>query len=366
MSLDISPEERDLLTLHLIPGLGPRLTAALLNRFGTAGSVLGATVSELIEVPHIGQKLAHDLRNAMQQVEVTSELALIDKYRVHLLILGKDGYPDWLAQIHDPPHLLYVRGDCRASDQNAVAIVGSRHATSYGRRITQKLAEGLVKAGYVVVSGLARGIDGVAHRAALSAGGRTVAVLAGGLSKIYPPEHADLAEQIETAGALVTEASMATAPMAGMFPARNRLISGLSRGVVVVEAALQSGALITARHAAEQGRSVFAVPGPVDSAASGGTLRLIRDGATLVRSVDDIVEALEGVSTSSHKVQAQEPLGMDQYQRQVWELLAEQPRHGDEIVQALQWPAAKVSTTLLSLEMKRAIRRLPGNRFERI
>jgi DNA processing protein len=365
MGLTVSELHRDLLRLHLVPGLGPRLTAALLERFGSARQVLRAQEEELCEVPHIGQKLAHDLQQAFLVVDLGPELELIERYRVQLLALGTEAYPLALAQIPDAPHLLYVRGTYQAADANAVAIVGSRHGTSYGRRVAERLTKDLVRAGFTIVSGLARGIDGAAHRTALQSGGRTIAVLAGGLSRIYPPEHAELAEEIEKSGALFSEAAMGMEPLAGMFPARNRLISGLSRGVVIVEAAERSGALITARHAAEQGRSVFAVPGPVDSPASGGTLRLLREGATLVRSAADIVEDLDGVAPAAPTSTAAMPADLDEDQRRVWECLAGQPRHTDEIVQSLSWTAARAAGVLLALEMKRAVRRLPGNRYER-
>jgi DNA processing protein len=216
-----------------------------------------------------------------------------------------------------------------------------------------------------VPSGLARGIDGVAHRAALQAGGRTVAVLAGGLSRIYPPEHAGLAKEVEAAGALLTESTMAQEPLAPLFPARNRLISGLCRGVVIVEAAERSGALITASHAGEQGRSVMAVPGPADSEMSGGTNELIRKGAVLVRGPEDVREELEGVSAASVPPPSQEPPPeLDETQRRVWELLREQPRHLDEIVQRLGLPVPQVAGLLMTMELKKAVRRLPGNRYE--
>src|SRR5205085_6693951 len=194
------------------------------------------------------------------------------------------------------PHLLYIRGTLTAQDAKAIAVVGSRHCSSYGKRMAERLAGGLARAGYTIVSGLARGIDGAAHHAALEAGGRTIAVLAGGLSSIYPPEHAKLAEDIERSGAVLTESSMEQQPLPNTFPVRNRIISGLSRAVVLVEAAQRSGALITATHAADQGRSVLAVPGPVDADASGGTNELIRKGAVLCRGVEDVLEEIHGVS----------------------------------------------------------------------
>src|SRR5260370_12671764 len=268
MSMEISQEQLELLSLHLIPGLGPKLTGSLLERFGSAAHVLQADAGQLSEVPHIGPNLASKLRQAMNQVDVQAELARMREKGVSLLPLGAPPYPAVLATISDPPGLLYIRGNLEPRDQQAVAIVGSRHCTGYGRRVAERLAGELARAGYTIVSGLARGIDAMAHRGALQAGRRTLAVLAGGLSKIYPPEHADLAQEVCAGGALLTESAMLMEPMAGMFPARNRIISGLARAVVVVEAADKSGALITASHAAEQSREAFAIPGPGDSPAS--------------------------------------------------------------------------------------------------
>lgn len=223
---------------------------------------------------------------------------------------------------------------------------------------------GLARSSDLSARGLARGIDGAAHRGALAAGGRTVAVLAGGLSKIYPPEHADLAGEVQTAGALLTEATMMQQPLPDMFPARNRIISGMSRGVIIVEAAEKSGALITARHALEQGRDVFAVPGPIDSPASAGCLGLLRDGAKLVRGIDDVLEELGGIAAETAAGNV-EPPGMDDHQRRIWEKLAEGTKHLDELAQQLGIAVPPLSTALMMLEMKKAVRRLPGNRYER-
>jgi DNA processing protein len=243
--------------------------------------------------------------------------------------------------------------------------------------MAERLAAGLARAGVTVVSGLARGIDGAAHRAALEAGGRTVAVLAGGLSRIYPPEHAGLAGEICAGrGALVSETPMAMDPLPGMFPARNRIISGLSRGVVVVEADEKSGALITATHALEQGREVFAVPGPADSPTSAGCLRMIRDGARLVRSAEDILEDLTGVAPPTEPAGASAgpaaaprpagpPPGLDDEQRRVWDSLGDRPRFADELTRELGLPVGELARVLMSLEMKKVIRRLPGNQYER-
>jgi DNA processing protein len=374
VSPPVSAEARALLALHLVPGLGPRLTAALLERFGSAEAVLRAGVEELRQVPYLGEAVARAVHQAAAQADVDAELEMMDRHDVYLRVLGTPDYPASLASIATPPHLLYVRGTIEARDANAVAVVGSRHGTAYGRRVAERLAADLVRAGMTVISGLARGIDGCAHRGALQAGGRTLAVLAGGLARVYPPEHKELAEQVAAAGALLSEAAMAMEPLAGMFPARNRIISGLSRAVVVVEAAEKSGALITASHAADQGRPVFAVPGPIDSPASGGTHALIRQGAVLCRGVEDVLEELEGIpapvppgaeAAAAPPAPAGPPPGLDAEQRRVWELLAEGPRHVDELVQRLGLGVSQVSGMLLLMEMKKAVRRLPGNRYER-
>jgi DNA processing protein len=370
----VSAEQRDLLLLHLVPGLGQRRTARLLERFGSARAILQATVTRLTEV--VGEKLSTGIDETRRSTALDDELRRLGQHGVRLLTLGTPDYPELLSHLSDPPHLLYVRGTLEPRDGKAVAVVGSRHCTSYGQRATEHLAAGLVGAGYTIVSGLARGIDGIAHRSALQAGGRTLAVLAGGLSRIYPPEHAALAKEVESRGALLSEASMNMDPLPGTFHARNRLISGLSLAVIVVEASDKSGALITVRHALEQGRSVCAVPGPIDSPASAGTNDLIRQGAVLVRGVEDVLEELGGLSVvaaSSREPRAPTvapaptapPPELDATQRRIWECLGAQPRHFDEMVQQLGLSVPELTTTLMLLEMKRVLRRLPGNRYER-
>lgn len=368
----ISPAMEDILALSLVPNLGPRLTAALTKHFGSAAAIRKATASQLRQVPQIGDKLAEQFAAALRSVNVAREIELIQKHGVGLLALGDPGYPAALATIGNAPPLLYYRGKLTDADTRAVGIVGSRQCTAYGRRMAERIATGLARAGWTVVSGLARGIDGVAHRAALAAGGRTIAVLAGGLSEIYPPEHADLAREIESAGCILTETPMTVEPLPGMFPARNRIISALSRGVVVVEAPERSGALITATHAVEQGREVFAVPGNADSDGSQGTLKLIRQGARLVRSADDILEDLAGISppvsaatTEAPKAPPLEPPQLDDTQRNVWQQLAGGSRHIDDLVRATGIDVAKLNGILMMLEMKKVVRRLPGNVYER-
>lgn len=374
MAILVPEAVRDLLTLSLVPGVGPRLTAALLERFGSVAAALRATIAEVSAIPYITPRLAESIQQAVQRSDATAELERIERHGVRLISLGSPEYPPPLANISDPPYLLYIRGTVNAADANAVALVGSRHCTDYGRRISARLSAGLVRAGVTVISGLARGIDGAAHRAALEAGGRTLAVLAGGLSRIYPPEHADLARDIEASGALLTEAKMDQEPLAGLFPVRNRIISGLSKVIVLVEAAEKSGALITASHAADQGRTVMAVPGSVEAASSGGTNELIRKGAVLCRGVEDILEELHGVSAmaiaeknaapAAPPAPSGPPPGLDDNQRRIWELLTE-ACHLDQLVQRLGLAVPQVSGALMMMEMKKVVRRLPGNRYER-
>jgi DNA processing protein len=377
MSAGPSPSDdvRDHLALALVPGLGPRLTAACLAHFGSPRAILTATAAQFLQVPLVGEKLAAQFAEAVRTINVEAELALLEKHGVLAVPYGSPDYPARLAAVPGPPSLLYFKGALRPEDANAIAIVGSRTCTGYGKRVAALFAGGLVRAGWTVVSGLARGIDGAAHRGVLDAGGRTVAVLAGGLSRIYPPEHADLAAEVTAHGALISETPMTVDPQPGMFPARNRIISGLCRAVVIVEANERSGALITATHAAEQGREVFAVPGPVDSPASAGCLELIRKGARLVRSVDDILDDVRGIAPpdppAGKTVRSVLPVtptapppNLDPVQQKVWDAL-EGAKHADDLARETGLSAGELSTLLMKLELKKVIRRLPGNTFER-
>lgn len=367
---------RDHLALALVPGLGPKLTAALLDRFGSAAAARQATAAQLRTVPHIGDKTAAEMAAALRAVDIRRELELIESFGVTPVPLGSPGYPAPLVPLSTAPPLLYSRGAWTDADANAVGIVGSRSCTGYGKRVAAEIARGLARAGVTVVSGLARGIDGAAHRGALEGGGRTIAVLAGGLSSIYPPEHTELADQVAAAGALVTETPMTVAPQPGMFPARNRIISGLSRGVVVVEANIKSGALITVDHALEQGKEVFAVPGPTDSHASAGCLELIRKGARLVRNAADILDDLAGIAAPDWKPRAAPqptlfaeerapaPQNLEPGQQAVWDQLASK-RHADELARDTGLGAGELAKALMQLELKRLVKRLPGNFYER-
>jgi DNA processing protein len=327
-------------------------------------------MSRLRVVPGIGVKLAERIVAARLECNVDHELAECDRLGVRLLTAGSAEYPRLLKTIDGPPSLLYVRGELMPRDALAIALVGSRHCTHYGLRTAERLAGSLARIGFTVVSGLARGIDGAAHRGAISAGGRTIAVLASGVGNIYPPEHVDLANRILQSGALISEMPTSFEPMAGLFPQRNRIISGMSLGVVVVEAAQRSGALITARHAKEQNREVLAVPGPVDSLASRGCHALLRDGATLVESADDVLDALgplmeEIRPTSDTTLRHPLELTLNEVERGLLNLIGGDAIAADELVARSQLTAPQILATLSVLEMRRLIRRLPGNVYAR-
>ena len=363
--------DRDILDhvrLSCVPGIGGKLRRMLLDRFGSPQAVFAASPKEITAVGRIGPKLAGTIA-ALANGPVADEVLDICRRRgVQLLVEGSDGYPAILSRIDDPPGLLFVRGELRPCDALAVSIVGARHATAYGKRVASQLA-----------SGLARGIDAAAHRGAIDAGGRTIAVLGTGVLNIYPPEHADLATEVIGHGAVVSEALPLAEPHPGAFPPRNRIISGLALGTVVVEAADRSGALITARLAGEQGREVFAVPGQVDCRMARGCHRLIRDGAKLVESVDDVLEELgplfeTTVTADGREVKSPAELQIGDIERTVLDAVdAHMKRAGgratvevDGLVAATGLAASQVLSTIGVLEMRRILRRLPGSRVERV
>ena len=358
------------LRLALVPGIGPRLSVLLLERFGTPAAVLTAAPSELRDVPGIGTKLSQAIARAPSREDAEAELERCRQAGIVVLTPTAAGYPRLLREIHDPPAVLFARGAVEPRDSLAVAIVGSRHATQYGVAQAERLAGSLARAGLTIVSGLARGIDAAAHRGALAAGGRTIAVLGSGLANIYPPEHVQLADEVAAAGAMLSESPPRTQPMSGAFPQRNRLISGLSLGVIVVEASAQSGALITARHAAEQGRDIFAVPGRVDSRVSHGCHRLIRDGAKLVETADDVLEELgplvEATSDAAgQSVHHPAELLLNDVERQVLSAVTSDATTIDQVVSSSGLPTPQVLATLSVLEMRRLVRRISGNRVAR-
>lgn len=356
--------------LNLVDGVGPRLWQELCTAFGSPAAVLARSAEELRQVRGIGPKVASAILQAPSVADVHNELAHCRQLGVSVLHRQARDYPRRLAEIHDPPGVLYVRGDLTPSDELAVAIVGSRQCTSYGVQQAERIAAGLARAGVTVISGLARGIDAAAHRGALQGGGRTLAVCATGLATVYPPEHAPLADQIAQQGALLCESPLRQAPLPGLFPQRNRIISGLSVAVVVIEARRGSGALHTARHASEQNRDLFVLPGRVDSEASAGCLDLLRDGAQLIRGVDDILEELgpltRPVATPAGQVVHQPvELTLNDLEKAVLGLVQAEATPIDDVLRGAGLEPSRVLSTLTLLEMRRLVKRLPGNHVVR-
>ncbi len=364
--MDTGDDERlALLRLGLVPGVGPRVASDLLNHFGSAQAVFRATGPELLAVDSVKPKVSAAITAARTSGEAETELEECRRRGIGLIIRGDAAYSSLLTETHDPPALLYCRGEVLPQDSIAVAIVGSRHCTLYGRQMAEKLAGGLARAGVTIISGLARGIDAHAHKGALDAGGRTLAICAPGLNTIYPPEHADLAVQISKQGALLSESPLAREPRPGLFPQRNRIISGLSLGVIIVEAGRRSGALHTARHAMEQGRDVFAVPGRIDSLPSQGCHDLIRDGVPLIRGVDDVLEALAPLMKPVRRetgevVQSPRELLLNEIETLVLNKVTHDPQHVDSLLPIDGLEPSQLLATLTILEMKRLVRRLPG------
>ena len=363
------------LQLNLVPGLGPRTTAVLLDHLGSAEAILEADPERLLRVPGVGPQLVRSIRAHRDLSTARRESARCRAANVDLLLSSDAGYPCRLREVDDPPHLLYCRGQLDPADQWSIAVVGARHCTSYGRRQAESLAAGLAQHGWTIVSGLARGIDAAAHRASLEAGGRTLAVLASGVVHIYPPEHRDLADAVTEQGGLLSEMSTLQKPVAGLFPQRNRIISGLSLAVIIVEAGERSGSLHTARHALEQGRDVFAVPGRVDSWASAGCHALIRDGVVLVRDLTDVLESLSPVgsqigSSPSCNTSPSEPdqppvSGLSAAEHELLSIVPACPTSMDQIVRLSGWDTARVLSILTQLEVQQLIERLPGSTVRR-
>lgn len=358
------------LRLSLVSGVGPLLRKALLERFVTPAAVLAAGKNELQSVQGIGPITAARIVAAKDEINAELELQIAAEHGIDVLTEASDDYPRPLRTIHDPPGVLFRRGEPNAQDELAVAIVGTRHATRYGIAQAERLAASLARTGFTVVSGLARGIDAAAHRGALAAGGRTIAVLASGLLEIYPPEHQKLADEVAAGGYIVSESPPRMIPLSGAFPQRNRIISGLSVGTIVVEAAERSGALITARHAYEQGREVFAVPGPIDSRLSRGCHALIKDGAKLVESIDDVLAELgplaENIQRDDGTLLTQPAeLLLNDIEQQVLNTIDGAATSIDDIAKTSGLPIHRVLSTISVLEMRRLVRRVSGTQVAR-
>ncbi|MBI2877401.1 MAG: DNA-protecting protein DprA [Candidatus Tectomicrobia bacterium] len=356
--------------LSLIPRVGRVLFKRLVDRFGSPKSVLSAPWGQLAQVEGIGEKTAREIAAFDWERDLERELDQIEKRQISLITLPDPTYPSPLRTIPDPPPLLYVQGTWEESDALAIALVGSRSPTSYGKLMAERLSQGLAELGIVVVSGLARGIDTYAHRGTLAAGGRTLAVLGCGLGVTYPPESGPLREEIRRAGAVLSEFPLFTKPERLNFPVRNRLISGLSLGTLVVEAAAQSGALITAHFALDQGREVFAVPGPAYSPKSKGTHRLIKLGAKLVEGVEDILEELppeflKGLRDRLIPQEERRPPELSPEEASIVQAIPEEGGHIDLIIRNSQLLPSQVSGILVMLELKGLVKQLPGKVFLR-
>jgi DNA processing protein len=354
--------------LNLTPDVGPITFARLMERFGEPEQILKANLFELMSVERVGETVAARILAGVSEQQVDEELAAAEKHHARIVSFGDEDYPKNLRNIPDPPLVLYVRGGLKPEDALAIGMVGTRQASFYGKKQARRIAAGLAGCGFTVVSGMARGIDTECHEGALEAGGRTIAVLGTGLGVIYPPENADLYMRIAEKGAVVSEFPMARQAAEGTFPRRNRIISGLSLGVVVVEAGTKSGALITARHAGEQNREVFAVPGMVDSPGSAGCHALIRDGAHLVGGPADVIEALgplpESVKTEGlGEVSRPQALTLNDRERLVYSQLDDAGATPDELADRTGLSISELNGTLTVLEMRRLVRRLPGPRF---
>lgn len=358
------------LTLYFTPGLGAVGCKNLVDWFGSPGRALKASSQELSEVRGLRIKSFDGLGGAEIRQEAETELRRAQKLGLAIICPDDREYPEWLRHIPNQPVILYIKGDPAALAEPGISIVGSRAASSYGLRMAETLAGQLAAHGITVISGLAQGIDSAAHRGALKAGGRTVGVLGCGLDLVYPPENRALFDIIPTQGALVSEYPLGTKPDGFRFPARNRIISGLSRGVVVVEATLKSGSLITANLALEQGREVFAVPGRADSLKSAGCHHLLQQGAKLVMSTADILGEFVADQSRHPATDAKCPAatppvaGLSDVERSIMAGLEIYPRNIDEVINACGLPVELVNEILLMLEIKGYCEVLPGRQYQ--
>ena len=361
-----------LIAINMIEGIGPVRARSLLEHFGDASRILSASRPELLRVRSIGEDIAERIAHWENSVDLTGELQRITDFGCRILIQSDEQYPALLREIYDPPLVLYVRGELTAKDKNAVAMVGSRMTTHYGIETARKLAYQLAYTGVTVVSGGARGIDTAAHQGALSAKGRTIAILGTGINLIWPPENAALFERIAAHGAVMTQFPFNRPADKQSFPIRNRIVAGMTLGTVVVEANLTSGSLITANFATEYGRQIFAVPGRIDSPRSKGCHDLIKKGAKLCESAEDILSEFEYLFPTSNQPPSPGETGvlpaleLGENERKVLATVKEEAETSiDEIIRASGLPASAVSVALFSLEMKRLVKQLPGKLFVR-
>ena len=354
------------LGLSSIPGVGRVTFRKLTNQFGSPERALAASSDELHAISGLSDKVINELCSSSWRTFAEQEYERAVQAGVNIVLFDDPAYPDRLRHIPDAPLYLYVKGTLLPDDGRAVAVVGTRNPTHYGKTMTNQIASDLASAGFTVVSGMARGIDTEAHKGALAAHGRTIAVLGSGIDVPYPPENKGLMDEIVRQGAVVTENPFGTMPEAGYFPGRNRIISGLAQGTVIVEAAADSGSLITAKYALEQGRRLYSVPGYVASPVSKGTNSLIRQGAMLVESAADILQDL-GISGSSGVQSAgTRPLPpLSREEEAVFNCITLEPKHIDSIQNECRSTAGMLSGVLITLELKGLAKQLPGKYYIR-
>ncbi len=358
------------IVLNMLPKMGPVRLRKLLEVFHTPERILSARRNELRDIEGIGNEVAEQIVNWESTVDLTGELKRIHDLGAEIITAESPKYPRLLREIHAPPIVLYLWGELTERDQHAIAVIGSRRTSHYGSESAKKLSYQLAYAGLTVISGLARGIDTAAHQGALAAKGRTIAVIGSGLLNLYPPENAALAEKIRNGnGAIVTEFSTQIQPDRQSFPMRNRIISGWSRGILVVEAGVNSGALITATQAVEQGRSVYAVPGHINTPTAFGSNRLIQQGAKLVMDASDILDDLQVLLPEREKFPqaAARPLPeLSADERKVYNAILSTETAIDQIAIKSELPSSMVSSVLLRLELKRLVKQLPGKYFVKL
>jgi len=356
-----------LVSLSMVLDIGSIRLAKLLEAFGTPQDILKVSKTQLMQVEGVGEKIAVKIY-ALKREDLDKELALAKKLNVAIITIDDAGYPEILKNIPGAPLVLYIKGKLQPEDNKAIAIVGSRRASLYGLTHAEKLSYDLAKKNYTIVSGMARGIDTSAHRGALKAGGRTIAVIGSGFNHIYPSENKKLADEIAERGAVISELPIDTLPFKQNFPRRNRVISGLSLGTAVVEAARNSGALITADFALEQGREVFALPGKIDSNTSYGTNGLIKQGAKLISCAQDIIEEYEGVSVGpvpERRILEVPGLDAGSDELKLYRYISYEPIPVDEIAEKTNMDIPRISVILLRLRLKKLVKELPGYYYVR-
>ncbi|MEW6213939.1 MAG: DNA-processing protein DprA, partial [Nitrospirota bacterium] len=359
----VMSDPRYWIALSMLPDIGPVVSRKLLSVFVTPERIFDAEINDLLSVEGIGTSRAKNIKEFSFWKDVEKQIKALEKKGIRAVSLDEPLYPEMLREIEDAPVVIYIKGDIKPQDRYAIAIVGSRKPTSYGISIAENISEELASMGFTIVSGMARGIDAISHKGALRAGGRTIAVLGSGLDVPYPPENRDLMDKIASSGCVMSEFPPGTSPDKENFPRRNRLISGLSLGVLVIEATSDSGSLITAGYSIEQNREVFAVPGNINSSTSEGTNELIRRGAILSRNAKDIVEELAPVLKGFIRSKEKSKIEVTDEEKGLCNLLSGEPKHIDIISRESGLPASKVLGILLGLELKGAVRQTTGKRF---